>query len=262
MSDEQTDTERPPAPNGNGNGSGERWVSATQCDRLSGISRRELERLGNRGEIQRKRETPGGDWVYYLPDALAIGIARSKRGAFADAPEVALAKAQVDLLQKTQGHLERSWSLIHAPALDFMTELRTALKDANEEIRKLQGEIRAGERLRRELEDSAHVRKLATEEMDRDQRRKDEAFEGAKKAAKTVWPAIEEAIAGLSLGKRLRDTIDLTKIQALLDVPGMLDEREAALLRELFNLKKPAGETVDATAEPAEPGEGSEPDGG
>ncbi len=214
--------------------------------------------MGNRGEIQRKKEQPGSDWLYYVPDSLAHAISRSKRGAFADAPEVALAKAQVDLLQKTQTHLERSWALIHAPALDFMTELRTALKESNEEIRNLQREIREGEKLRRDLEDSAHVRKLATEELDRDQRRKDEAFAGAKKAASAVWPAVEEAIHGLSLARRLRETIDLTKIQALLDVEGMLDEREAALLRELFNIQRP-GETVDATAEPAEKSEESEP---
>ena len=245
------DTERPAPPPTNGSAP-EQWVNATQCERLCGISRRELDRMGNRNELQRKKEQPGGDWLYYVPDALAHAIARNKRGPFSDNPEVALAKAQVDLLQKTQTHLERSWALIHGPTLDVMTELRTALKEANEEVRKLQREIREGEKLRRDLEDSAHVRKLAQEEMQRDQARKDEALAGAKKAAAAVWPAVEDAINGLSLGRRLRDTIGLEKIQALLEVPGMLDEREAALLRELFNLQKPAGDPVETTAEPAE----------
>lgn len=238
------------------NGSTE-WVTAAVASAFSGLRLRELERAAQRGAVRRKRDKesrPGakdGMWLYYSADAVALAQVpkNAKTGRDADTPEAQIAKAQSDLFTKTALHLERSWALIHAPLLDMVTELRTSLKEANAEIRELHKDARESEKMRRELENDQHVRELAREEMRRDQQRKDEAFEGAKKAAKTVWPAVEDAVKGLSLGNRLRQTIDVTKIQALLDVPGMLDEREAALLRELFDLKPPA-ETVDATAEP------------
>lgn len=240
------------------NGSAERWVSASLAAQVSGVSTRELGRLGDRNVVQRKRLAEGADWLYYLPDAIATGISLKGKAKPGDTPEVALAKTQVDLLQKTQVHLERSWSLIHGPVLDVITELRVALKEANADNKALRAEMLKGDEQRRRLEDEAFTRQLARDTLERDQKRKDEAFEGAKKAASAVWPSVQEALQGLSLSAKLRGTFDLAKIRALLDVPGLLDEREAALLRELFGLEpsEPVAADVETTAEPVPPSGG------
>lgn len=251
------------------NGSTE-WVTPAVAASLSGIRLRELERAANKGQVRRKREgNKNGPWLYWVQDAIALATAPKAQRGQQETPEAQLAKAQADLFTKTALHLERSWALIHGPLLDTITELRTALKDSNAEVRALQAESREAEKLRRELENDAHVRQLAREELERDQKRKDEAFAGAKKAAAAVWPAVEDVISSFSLSRKLRETIDVSKVQALLDVPGMLDDREAALLADLFGLKRRGAQAdaqtdggkpdVETTAEPAPE---ATPDGG
>lgn len=233
------------------------WVSALLAAQVSGVSARELGRLGDRNVVQRRKESEGADWLYYLPDCIAAGAAKGKPLGGARVTETAeaqMAKAQTDLLAKTTLHLERTWALVHGPVLDIITELRTALKEANADNKALRAEMLRGDEQRRKLEDEAFTRQLARDTLERDQKRKDEAFEGAKKAAAAVWPSVQDVLQGLSLQSKLKGAFDRTKIQALLDVPGLLDEREAALLRELFGFEAadaaaPAAD-VETTAEP------------
>lgn len=243
-----------PTTNGHAN---ERWVSQALAAQVAGLSARELGRLGDKNVVQRKREAEGGDWLYYLPDAIAAALASKGTDALrakGDTPEAQMAKAQNDLLAKTTLHLERTWALVHEPVLDIITELRLALKEANADNKALRAEMLKGDEQRRRLEDDAFTRQLARDQLERDQKRKDEAFEGAKRAATAVWPSVEDALKGLSVASKLRGTFDITKIQALLDVPGMLDAREAALLRELFGIPAPGApaeaEAAEAGAEP------------
>lgn len=246
------------------NGTSGEWISAVAASALSGIRLRELERAANRGQLRRKRENGARDglWLYFAADAAAYAnTPKNAKPSANESPEVQLARSQADLFAKTALHLERSWALIHGPVLDVVTDLRVALREANEANRLLRAEMLKGDEQRRKLEEDSFTRQLARETLERDQKRKDEAFEGAKKAASAVWPSVEEALKGFSVVGRLRGTFDPAKIQALLEVPGMLDEREAALLRDLFGIPKPgeaapeaeATEPVEATGEAVEP---------
>lgn len=207
---------------------------------LTGLRTRQLAALAEKGSVTRKREHDDGTgiWLYSIEECVALSPKDSLSGEQANiaAQRLVDTKAQNAFTLMTIKHLEDSWKMIHGPLLDVITELR-------EDNKALRASALEGEQMRRQLENDAHTRKLAEEVFGREQARKDEMFAGAKKAAAHIWPDVKEALMGVSIMSRFRKTFDRTKIDALLAVPGMLSDEEAALLRRIFDIPevKPEG---------------------
>ncbi len=216
---------------------GDGWVFASTASKASGMHIRKLSKLGERGELERRLEKDSAGRAVYKYNLNEVLLhARALDRAPLD-PATQLAKVQSDMTQTAMMHAERSWSLVHGPLLDVITELRTALKDANADNKSLRAELLLGDKQRRELEKDEHERKMAQGIIEREQARKDELVDAVKKAGKWLAPDIKEALGSLgSLGQlaKLKRTLDPSKIRALLDLPGMLTDEEAAVLRDIF----------------------------
>ncbi len=216
---------------------------------LTGLRVRQLSALAEKGSVTRRRENEDGTgiWLYSVEECVALSPKDSLSGEQANiaAQRVIDTKAQGDFLRLTVKHLEDSWKMIHGPLLDVITELR-------EDNKALRASFLEGEKMRRELENAAHARKLAEDLFAREQARKDEMFEGAKKAAAHIWPDVKEALSSGSILQTFKKTFDRAKIDALLAVPGMLSPEEAALLRRIFDIEEVKSEETAEASEVVE----------
>jgi len=262
LTDGATDESKASKPNGRGDD----WVLAASASKASGMHVRTLGKLAERGELERRREEDNEGrvvWKYNLREVLlrAQGPDRTPPD-----PAVQLAKVQSDMTQTAMLHAERSWSLVHGPLLDVITELRLAVKDANADNKALRAELLAGEKQRREIENAAHERRMAEQILISEQQRKDELLASVKGAAKVAWPEVRDALESFSKLAKLKRTFDPSKIRALLDVPGMLSPEEAAALREIFgdvlwSSTRPTDEPETSPSDNVVDAEGTTPEG-
>lgn len=223
------------------------WLPASELARMMGISAAAVTKLGESGEIQRKRESSHRSWLYLMPRPI-----RAER-------DVTVAQLRL-ALKEAHAATAAAYRLVTEPAFKMLELFSMTNTKQQAAIETLTGAQTGWIAAREEALNLAHVRDLDTALAMKKQARWDAAFETLAKNAPALGGQLLETVAAWVMGKRGEEALELLRsLEHLADDASIApDVRER--LRDL--LKKtappnPAAAADDATTSSSSSTEGS-----
>ena len=223
------------------------WLPAPELSRLMGISAAAITKLGETGELQRKREGSNRSWLYLMPRPL-----RSER-------DVTVAQLRL-ALKEAHAATASAYRLVTEPAFKMLELFSTTNTKQQAAIETLTGAQTGWIAAREEALNLAHVRDLDTALAMKKAARWDAAFETLAKNAPALGGQLLETVASWVMGKRGEEALELLRsLEHLADddrVPVDVRER----LRDLLKKTAPPNPGAPDDASSSSSTEGS-PDG-
>lgn len=190
------------------------WISATEAERLLGVSRRTVARLASGGVVERKREE-GGPWLYSRSDCERYLDTKDNDTG----PEQLLSQAYQAL------------NVFIAPAKEFSRMLQEENKLLRERCAQLEARHDELIRAREELLDRKVDRDLAVQHMTQVEDRKERAF---KLIETNVGPKLLAAVGGKSAAAgKLLDSLTEDQLTLLMNTDLISDDQKALLKKVL-----------------------------
>lgn len=236
MGEDSTSTEEKKT---NGKPPVESWPTAASAARLLGVKVQAVSQMVQRGELHPVADKDGtnrydpAEVEMFKPDPAVLAAAAAERQA-ASAHQVTIIEELTATLKMTTEAMQKYLRLIPEPMLEVHKQQTRIIERQASRIEKLESQQiemhdALGDMMRAREEQVA-----AKEESKRKQDRLDKCADALVDHAPKL---VQDLIFGADL-RRLIDHMDPQKLDALLDVPEMLDEQERGVITKLRDKMK------------------------